>query len=99
MIKHSLFITLIIFQLTSISCARKPSVETRQTCQDQIKRAENLQKQQQGQLDASLNEVITNLIVAAKIHAQHSEQVKCIEKTGRALELLKDPNTIKDQKN
>jgi hypothetical protein len=39
------------------------------------------------------------LIVAAKIHAQHAQEILCIEKTQRALTLLEDSSTTKGQQN
>lgn len=99
MIKNSLLICLLIFQFGVAGCARNKQADADQSCQQQISRAEQLQQQNAGTLDKGLNETITNLIVAAKIHAQHAQEMLCIEKSQRALTLLQDATATKDQQN
>jgi hypothetical protein len=99
MIKNTLLICLLIFQIAITGCARNKQAEADQSCQQQISRVEQLQQQHADALDKGLNETINNLIVAAKIHAQHAQEILCIEKTQRALTLLEDSSTTKGQQN
>lgn len=99
MTKNILLICLFIFQFSGMGCARNKQADGNQSCQQQISRAEQLQQQHADTLDKGLNEAITNLIVAAKIHAQHTQEMLCIEKTQRALTLLQDATTTKGQQN
>ena len=99
MIKNTLLICLLIFQFCVVGCARNRQADADQSCEQLISRAEQLQQQHAGTLDKDLNGTITNLIVAAKIHAQHAQEMLCIEKTQRALTLLQDATTTKRQQN
>jgi hypothetical protein len=99
MIKNNLRIYLLIFPFVVIGCAGNKHVDAEQTCKEQISRAERQLQAQTGKLDKALSDMINNLIIAAKIHAQHAEQVMCVEKTARALTLLQDTTTVKDPQN
>ena len=99
MIKNNLQICLFIFPFMVIGCTANMHADPEQTCKEQISRAEKQLQAQTGKLDKALNDMISNLIIAAKIHAQHAEQVMCIEKSARALTLLQNATTVKDPQN
>ena len=99
MLKNTLLICLFISQIQIAACARHKEVTVDQSCTQQISLAEQLQQQQAGALDNRLNETITNLIAAAKIHAQHSQHVLCIDKVQRALTLLGNQTATTNQQN
>lgn len=99
MIKNNLLICLLIFPFIVIGCAGNNHADPEQTCKEQISRAEKQLQAQTGKLDKALSDMISNLIIAAKIHAQHAEQVMCVEKSARALTLLQDETAVKDPQN
>lgn len=99
MLKKTLFIYLLICQLAVLGCARKKEATVEQSCTQQTAQAEQLQQGKTASLDKKLNETIRNLIIAAKIHAQHAQYILCIDKTQRALSLLENTASVKTEKN
>ena len=97
MLKKLVIINLSLSLLTVLGCAGRKAATVEQTCKQQTTQAEQQQREKISILDKKLNETITNLIIAAKVHKQHSQYVLCIDKTGRALSLLE--STTKTEKN
>ena len=88
------FISFLALALVISACAKHRSVPMSIQCNDEIKLASKHLKAVEGKQDKTLIKKIENLIQAAKIQQQHEMYASCIDKTQRALTLLKvDQNT------
>lgn len=93
------FISFFFLALSIVACANQRSIPLDIQCDDGIKRATKYLKATASEFDKTTVKKIENLIQAAKIQQQHAMFPSCIDKSQRALTLLKvDQTTDKSKK-
>jgi len=88
--KPILFTFIILVLVSSSNCNRHKALPVDKRCNNSIEQADKMLKDKPNSHNKADTERIKNLIKAAKIQQQHGRFNSCVDKTNRALTLMKE---------